>query len=61
MALGQYHLDGIAAMPLAANPAYAADLFRHAASYFGNADAQYDLARLYLNGDGRRQRMSALP
>ena len=52
VALGQYHLDGIAAMPLAANAAYAADLFRHAASYFGNADAQYDLALLYLKGEG---------
>jgi TPR repeat protein len=50
--LGQYHLDGIPAMPLSPNPGYAADLFRHAASYFGNADAQYDLALLYLKGDG---------
>jgi TPR repeat protein len=50
--LGQYHLDGIPAMPLRSNPTYAADLFRHAASYFGNADAQYDLALLYLKGDG---------
>lgn len=52
VALGQYHRDGIAAMPLPANPAYAADLFRHAASYFGNADAQYNLALLYLKGEG---------
>jgi exopolysaccharide production negative regulator len=52
VALGEYHLDGIAKMPLPANPAYAADLFRHAASYFGNADAQYDLALLYLKGEG---------
>ena len=35
-----------------ANPDYAADLFRHAASYFGNAEAQYRLARLYMNGTG---------
>jgi TPR repeat protein len=52
VALGQYYLDGIPAMPLAANPSYAADLFRHAASYFGNAEAQYRLARLYMNGTG---------
>jgi exopolysaccharide production negative regulator len=52
VALGQYYADGIPAMSLAPNPSYAADLFRHAASYFGNADAQYRLARLYLNGDG---------
>jgi len=52
VALGQYYLDGIPSMPLAANPSYAADLFRHAASYFGNAEAQYRLARLYMNGTG---------
>ena len=52
VALGQYYVDGIQAMPLAPNPSYAVDLFRHAASYFGNAEAQYRLARLYRNGDG---------
>jgi exopolysaccharide production negative regulator len=52
VALGQYYLDGIPAMPLASNPGYAVDLFRHAASYFGNAEAQYRLARLYMNGTG---------
>jgi len=52
VALGQYYVDGIPALSLAPNPAYAADLFRHAASYFGNADAQYRLARLYLEGEG---------
>ena len=34
------------------NPARAAGLFRHAASYFGSAEAQYDLALLYLDGTG---------
>jgi TPR repeat protein len=52
VALGQYYLDGIPAMPLASNPVYAVDLFRHAASYFGDAEAQYRLARLYMNGTG---------
>lgn len=52
VALGQYYVDGIPSMPLAPNTAYAGDLFRHAASYFGNAEAQYRLARLYMNGDG---------
>lgn len=52
VALGQYYVDGIPAMPLAPNPSYAVDLFRHAASYFGDAEAQYRLARLYMNGDG---------
>lgn len=52
VALGQYYLDGIPAMKLASNPVYAVDLFRHAASYFGNAEAQYRLARLYMDGTG---------
>jgi TPR repeat protein len=52
VALGQYYFDGIPAKPLAANPPYAAGLFRHAASYFGDAEAQYLLARLYMNGTG---------
>jgi uncharacterized protein len=52
VALGQYYFDGIPEMSLSSNPAYAGHLFRHAASYFGNAEAQYRLARLYMNGDG---------
>jgi uncharacterized protein len=52
VALGQYYLDGVPDMELVANPAYAGQLFRHAASYFGNAEAQYRLARLYMNGEG---------
>lgn len=52
VALGQYYVDGVPAMSLAPAPSYAAKLFRHAASYFGNAEAQYRLARLYLSGDG---------
>jgi TPR repeat protein len=52
VALGQYYVGGIPAMPLAADPAYAAGLFRHAGAYFGNAEAQYQLGRLYLAGTG---------
>jgi TPR repeat protein len=52
VALGQYYVEGIPAMPLSPNPSYAVDLFRHAASYFGSAEAQYRLARLYMSGDG---------
>jgi len=57
VALGQYYADGIPAMQLAPNPVYAVDLFRHAASYFGNAEAQYRLARLYMNGEGVEKNM----
>lgn len=55
VALGQYHLEGIPAVSLSPNPRRAAGLFRHAASYFGDAEAQYRLARLYLSGEGVNQ------
>jgi TPR repeat protein len=52
VALGQYYVQGIEASGLRPNPRSARDLFRHAASIFGSADAQYELARLYLDGAG---------
>ncbi len=51
-ALGRFYVDGISSMPLQADPVYAADLFRHAGAYFGDAEAQYQLGRLYLTGTG---------
>jgi TPR repeat protein len=51
VALGKYYVDGISAQ-VPEDPVRAANLFRHAASYFGDADAQYQLARLYLDGEG---------
>ncbi|MGH6826580.1 tetratricopeptide repeat protein, partial [Methyloceanibacter sp.] len=52
VALGKYYVDGIPAADVPQDPIRAAHLFRHAASYFGDADAQYALARLYLDGTG---------
>jgi TPR repeat protein len=52
VALGQYYLDGIPDTAVKPDPAVAIDLFRHAASYFGDQDAQYQLGRLYLLGTG---------
>jgi exopolysaccharide production negative regulator len=52
VALGQYYLDGIPGSAVKPDPAVAIDLFRHAASYFGDPDAQYHLGRLYLLGTG---------
>lgn len=52
VALGRYQLAGIPEIGLQANPQRAADLFGHAASYFGDAVAQYELAQLYLSGTG---------
>jgi uncharacterized protein len=51
-ALGDYYLKGVPSAGLTQDPARAANLYRHAASYFGDAGAQYALARLYLDGDG---------
>jgi hypothetical protein len=48
VALGRYYLSGIPNSKVSPDPERAKDLFSYAASYFGNADAQYDLARLYL-------------
>ncbi|MGX1323007.1 TPR repeat protein [Bradyrhizobium sp. USDA 377] len=48
VALGRYYLSGIPNSKIKADPERAREMFSYAASYFGNADAQYDLARLYL-------------
>jgi uncharacterized protein len=48
VALGRYYLNGIPNSTVKADPDRAREMFSYAASYFGNADAQYDLARLYL-------------
>jgi exopolysaccharide production negative regulator len=50
VALGRYYLNGIPNSDIKSNPERAREMFSYAASYFGNADAQYDLARLYLKG-----------
>ncbi|MFZ5733321.1 MAG: tetratricopeptide repeat protein [Pseudomonadota bacterium] len=53
VALGRYYLDGIPNSRVKADPDRAREMFHYAASYFGNADAQYNLARLYLDGSSR--------
>jgi len=52
VALGQYYRKGVPTIGLNSDPVRAAGLYRHAASYFGDADAQYELGRLYLSGEG---------
>jgi uncharacterized protein len=49
--LGLYHLDGIPGT-LRADPNVAREMFRYAASYFADPEAQYYLGRLYLVGKG---------
>jgi TPR repeat protein len=50
--LAHFHRRGVPEAKIAANPAYAFGLLHHAASYFGDPVAQYELAKLLMNGDG---------
>ena len=50
--LGLYYLDGIKGTNIKPNAPRAAEMFSYAASYFGDPNAQFNLARLYLEGHG---------
>lgn len=50
--LGRYYLEGIPNSRVPQDPHRAREMFVYAASYFGDPDAQYSLARLYLEGTG---------
>ena len=52
VALGTYFLDGIPNTYVKPNLERAHEMFHYAASYFGDSNAQYNLARLYLDGNG---------
>jgi hypothetical protein len=52
VSLGRYYLEGIPNSPVAASPERARRMFYHAASYFGDPEAQYQLAMLYVEGTG---------
>jgi hypothetical protein len=52
VALGTYGLSGIANSKVRPDPAFALQMFRTAATNFGDANAQYRLARMYLEGVG---------
>ncbi len=52
VALGSYYLSGIdGSVPK--NETRARQIFTHAASYFGDADAQFELGRLYQDNNSR--------
>jgi len=51
-ALGRYYLHGVETIGLKPDVRRAARHFTHAAQYFGDPRAQYELARLYLSGRG---------
>jgi TPR repeat protein len=50
VALGRYYRSGIPNTMVKPNPARAHEMFGYAATYFGDADAQYELGRLYIDG-----------
>jgi TPR repeat protein len=50
VALGHYYLTGIPNTKIVVDRGRARDMFGYAATYFGDADAQYELGRLYLTG-----------
>jgi TPR repeat protein len=52
VALGHYYLQGIPQTKVKRDPERAREMFAYAASYFRDSDAQYYLARLYLDGVG---------
>lgn len=52
IALGHYYLEGIPNTMVAANPERARRMFGHAASHFRDPEAQFQLAKLYVEGRG---------
>jgi hypothetical protein len=56
VALGSYYLTGIPNTRVQADSRHAAEMFQYAATYFGDSDAQYNLGRIYLDGNDAQQR-----
>jgi TPR repeat protein len=58
--LAQYYRSGVPAVDFQPNAYKAAQLMRHAASYFRDAEAQFEIGRMYAEGDGvaRNQRFA---
>ena len=54
IALAEYMRSGIPGTPVSADPAQARQLYAHAATYFGDAQAQFELGRMLLAGEGGR-------
>ena len=50
VALGGYHLAGIPNSRVKRDPVRATEMFHYAASYFNDADAQYNLGRIFAEG-----------
>jgi len=57
VSVGLYLKDGLSSARIEPDLDRAFELFRYAATYFRNADAQYQLARMYLDGAGVKRDM----
>jgi len=55
--IARYERDGIATLKLRPNTKRALQFFDHAASHFSDVDAQFELAKHYLAGDGVEARV----
>ncbi len=53
--VGEYYRDGVPDAGIPADSARSVTLLMHAATYFADAEAQYELGKLYLKGDGISQ------
>jgi TPR repeat protein len=54
IALAGYVRDGLKDMGIRPNPRRAASYLHHAAIFFGDKEAQFELARLYLSGEASK-------
>jgi uncharacterized protein len=52
VSLGNYYLEGIPNSDIRPDPIQARQKFYYAANFFGDATAQYQLGRMYLDGQG---------
>lgn len=55
VALGGYYREGIPNTEVKADAARARQIYQYAASYFGDPEAQVNLARMYYSGEGGDQ------
>jgi uncharacterized protein len=54
MAIAGYLRKGIPGSPVSADPAAASDYYMRAAATYRNPDAQFEVGKMYLDGDGVR-------
>ena len=50
--LADYYRSGVPALNLKPDPRAAVELLNHAATYFGDLEAQFQLAKMHLTGEG---------